>query len=269
MADRGRGGPGDGGRRPTKAERKEQARKERAVLQRRAAKQRRTRRLGIVLASVGVVGVVAAVALWPGGLPSPGDLLSQVAAATTSAGCGDVQTVPAYGGKDAADPQSFDRIHIGAAVQPQPPALSSYASIPPTSGPHAPIPPGPMPPGIYPSPPDIYRAIHSLEHGAVIVWYRPGTTGDELDRIRDFYGQKVSAEDVGQSKLIVAPYSFPNQGAQGILPGGKQMVLVAWHRMQVCDRPSLAVAYGFSSRFDIATPGGTYEGEAPEQNSSM
>jgi hypothetical protein len=108
-----------------------------------------------------------------------------------------------------------------------------------------------------------------MEHAGVIIWYRPGTSGAELDQIKEFYGQKVSSDDVGQGKVIVAPYSFPGQGAAGTLPDGDQMVLVAWHRMQACKTPSLAVAYAFSSRFNNVTPGGTYQGAAPEPANTM
>jgi hypothetical protein len=263
-----RGGQSDVNRRPTKAERKDQARKEREALQRRLSKQRRTRRLGLVLASVGVVAVVVAVALWPGGLPSADDLLGQATQAARAAGCQKVKTVDFYGGiPDPASSEYVDQAHIGGNLKfLTPPPLTSYPSTPPTSGPHNAV---PAASGVYDAPPDVYQTIHSLEHAATIIWYRPGTSSEELDRIREYYGQKISREDVGQSKVIVAPYSYPSQGAAGSLPDGDQMVLVAWHRMQVCQRPSLAVAYAFTSRFNNATPGGTYEGVAPEQNNTI
>ena len=257
-------------RRPTKAERKEAAKREREELQRKIAKQRRSRRLGVVLASVTVVAVVAAVALWPGGLPSPKDLLADTGAAK-AAGCGAIQEIGFYNGvSDPSSPDYVDQSHIGADPRfAQGPPLSSYPSTPPVSGPHAAIPPGPMPPGVYDSPPDIYRAIHSLEHAGVIIWYRPGLSGGELDDIKAFYHQKTVKEDVGQTKTLVAPYSYPGQGAAGSLPGNAQMVLVAWHKMQVCQRPSLAAAFQFSSAYNNVTPGSTYKGEAPEASSTM
>ena len=47
---------------------------------------------------------------------------------------------------------------------------STYPSVPPASGPHNSIPYGA---GVYGTPPPIDRVIHSLEHGAAIVWYSP------------------------------------------------------------------------------------------------
>jgi uncharacterized protein DUF3105 len=263
-----RGGQNDVNRRLTKAERKDQARKEREALQRRLSKQRRTRRLGLVLASVGVVAVVVAIALWPGGFPSPDDLLGQATQAARAAGCQEVKNVDFFGGiSDTSGSGYVDQAHIGGDPRfPTPPSLTKYPSTPPASGPHDPT---PAAAGVYDTPPDIYQTIHSLEHAGTIIWYRPGTSSEELDRIREFYGQKIASEDVGQSKVIVAPYSYPGQGAAGSLPDGDQMVLIAWHRIQVCQRPSLAVAYSFTSRFNNVTPGGTYEGEAPEAGNTM
>ena len=43
--------------------------------------------------------------------------------------------------------------------------------------------------------------------------------------------------------MIIAPYSYPDQGTAGQLPDGVQMALVAWHRMQTCSSVSLPVAF--------------------------
>ena len=62
------------------------------------------------------------------------------------------------------------------------PPLARYPTQPPTSGPHD---AGTVAAGFYDQPPDIYRAIHSLEHAAVIVWYAPSTKGTaELNSIK-------------------------------------------------------------------------------------
>ena len=82
----------DQGRRLTKAERKEQARREREELQRRLASKRRARTLGIAVGAVVVAGVVFATTLLPSGgdLPSPQQLLQRAVQAADDAGCGDV-----------------------------------------------------------------------------------------------------------------------------------------------------------------------------------
>ena len=61
----------------------------------------------------------------------------------------------------------------------------------------------------------------------------------------------------------MAPYDYPGPG--GRLAAGKQMVLVAWHRIQPCDSLSLPVATAFVKlyHYDSSDPG-AYRGAAPE-----
>ncbi len=157
-------------------------------------------------------------------------LISQAPAAARAAGCTSVQVVPPY--PDAG----LDRGHIGGTV-PSAPALSTYSSIPPASGPHDPV---PLDAGVYRSAPPIYRAIHSLEHGAVIVWRSPTAPPSAVDPIERFFAQPGERDHV-----IVAPYDYPNQGSAGALPAGQAMVLVAWHHIQRCRDVSLPVARAF------------------------
>jgi hypothetical protein len=156
----------------TKAERKEEARRQRVELQRKMARSKRNRRIAMAWSS----------SLPPGSAPtsvtrpqpaeaSPQDLLPPPRRRTTAAGCGKVQDVGPF------QPKSQDRAHVSAAIQ-----LSQYASVPPASGPHNPIPYGA---GVYASPPPIDRAIHSLEHGAAIVWYSPDASAPSSHKIKD------------------------------------------------------------------------------------
>ena len=233
------------------------------------SRRRRSRSIGLGLVIVAVVVVVVAVFLTSGGggggggsianIASAADLLKQAPAAKQSAGCDAVQTTPNYANAPGSDP-AIDHQHIGSSPAP---ALSTYATIPPASGPHNPV---PLPAGIYTSPPDVYRTIHSLEHGAVIIWYAPGTTGKALDELLAFYGQPQSDANIGQAKIIVAPYDYPDQGTSGQLPAGVQMAVVAWHRLETCSAVNLAVAFDFSSQFEVPGFGGrTYAGVAREQ----
>jgi hypothetical protein len=236
----------------TKAERKEQARRERVELQRKMARSRRNRRLAIVAVAVAVAGVsVFALTRPKAETASPRELLAAADEASQTAGCGPVEDVGSF------LPKSQDRAHVVASVN-----LSNYPSVPPASGPHNQIPFGA---GVYDTPPPIDRVIHSLEHGAAIVWYGPDVSGPELDRIRAFYED----ETVGE-RVIVAPYDYPDQGSAGSLPGGSQMALVAWHKVQTCDRVSLAAAFGFTSSY-AAPPFGQqpYRGEAPEAGAAF
>jgi Protein of unknown function (DUF3105) len=231
----------------TKAERKEEARRQRAELQRKMAKTRRNRRMAMIV----VVALVAGVGVYALTRPEearadPQELLATVDQARETAGCGPVEDVGPY------QPRSSDRSHIVAQVP-----LSTYASVPPASGPHNAITYGD---GVYGTPPPIDRVIHSLEHGAAVVWYSPDASGAQLERIRSFYEEA----SVG-GRVIVAPYDYPDQGPAGSLPGGAQMALVAWHRVQTCASVNLAAAFGFTSMY-AAPPFGErpYRGNAPE-----
>lgn len=249
---------GDGSHRPTKAERKEAARIEREQIQRSMAARKRNRRIGIaVVALAAVVAGAAAFVLRPGDAgtaatgTSPQQLLDQADAARTSAGCDQVQTIAPYDGvEDPEDPNYTDQAHLGSDQQfTQLPPLDSYPSIPPTSGPHADIPPGPLPAGVYDSAPDLARVLHSLEHGASVVWYDPTISTPDLSILKEFYDRRVSDAKVGQDRVIVAPYDYPGPGGQ--LPEGVTMSLVAWHRLQACSQVSLPVAFDFTSQYSF------------------
>ncbi|HEX2069360.1 MAG TPA: DUF3105 domain-containing protein [Actinomycetota bacterium] len=174
--------------------------------------------------------------------------------AARPSGCTGIETVAPYAG-------NADRTHIGAAEAPQPPPLTSYPSTPPTSGPHL---SGAQPAGVYPEPPDIYAVLHSLEHGAAVIWYDPrAERNPQIQEIKDFYGDPANGDHV-----IVAPYNYPQQGEAGRLPEGRQMVLTAWHHIQSCDRPSLAVARGFTTQY-AANEQAAYRGDAPEAGAAI
>jgi hypothetical protein len=247
-----------GGARQTKAERKEEARRQRIEIERRMARSRRNR--WIVLGVVLVVAAAAAlfVVTRPKTAPeSTSALLAAAPAAAKAAGCTAVRDVGPY------NPQSEDRSHIGVqgGVSTMPP-LSSYPSVPPASGPHN---PNPFPRGVYASPPPIDQVIHSLEHGAAIVWYAPDASGPALSKIKDFYANAANGQ-----KVIVAPYSYPDQGAAGSLPTGEQMALVSWHHVETCTVPSLAAAFKFTSSYGIPPVANqTYQGDAPEPSTPL
>jgi Protein of unknown function (DUF3105) len=272
-SNQGGRGSGNDGRRPTKAERREEARLKREEIQRRMARRRRSRSISLVLVVLAIAVVIVAVFLTSGGggsnanVASAADLLKQAPAAKQSAGCDPLQSTPNYANAQGADP-SIDHAHIGSSQEvATAPALSTYATIPPASGPHNSV---PLPAGIYSSPPDVFRTIHSLEHGAVIIWYAPGTTGKALDELLAFYGQPESDAVIGQAKIIIAPYDYPDQGTAGQLPSGIQMAVVAWHRLETCSTVNVAVAFDFSSRFEVPGFGGrTYSGVAREPTASM
>jgi hypothetical protein len=253
----------DQGRRLTKAERKDQARREREELQRRLASKRRARTIGIAVGIVVIAGIAVAATLLPSGggdLPSPDRLISRAIGAADAAGCGDVTTTPPF------DPPDQDRTHIGTGGAGPP--LSAYPTTPPASGPHADT---TLPAGIYDSLAlsDLYRSTHSLEHGATVIWYDPAAPAEKVANLIEFYDRRLQDAEVGQDRVIVAPYDFPGDAA-GILPDGTQMALVAWHRLRTCASVDLAVAFDFTSQYSFPTTAGRdYQGEAPEPGAAI
>ena len=235
------------GGRSTKAERKEQARQQRLELQRRAVRARRNRRIAFGVVVVVVAGTAAFALTRPSNaVADPDELLETGTQASQAAGCGSVEDVGPY------QPESEDAAHTAAI-----PPLSTYPSVPPASGPHNEIPLGE---GVYDEPPPIDRLIHSLEHGAAIVWYSPDARGRALDDVRAFYEDS----DVG-NRVIVAPYDYPDQGEAGQLPAGTQMTLVAWHFVERCRDVSLGAAFEFTSKYTFPVyDDRQYAGEAPE-----
>lgn len=254
----------DANRRLTKAERKEQARLEREEIRQRMARRKRTRTFGTALVAVAIVAAVVAVIVAGSGdgaadLPAPEEILAQAEQAAGTASCEDVRTVEPYG----AD----DQTHVGGPELPSVPDLATYPSTPPTSGPHEPT---TLPAGVYDSPPPIGPLLHSLEHGAAVVWYDPDAPAAEIARIEAFYQQDAGDVPAGQDRVIVAPYDYEAEDGAGTLPDGAQMALVAWHRLQTCAQPSLAVALDFTSKLAFpATLDREYEGEAPEPGAQM
>lgn len=251
------------GRRLTKAERKAQARQEREALQQRQASRRRRNRLVVGLVASGLAVAAFAFLVQPdeGGVPSPDALLARAPSAATSAGCTNVGTTPMF------EPPEQDRQHIGGGALGAPP-LSVYPTTPPASGPHADV---TLPAGVYDamSLDEFYRSIHSLEHGASIVWYDPTAPAERIARLLEFYDRRLQDASVGQDRVIVAPYDFAGQ-SDGLLPEGQDLALVAWHRLRSCDRLDLAVAYDFTSQYSFPTSSDRdYAGEAPEPGAAL
>jgi hypothetical protein len=229
--------------------RKEAARRQREALRRKAARRRLLRRVVTVGGTVLVLGALIYLVSRPSGLDAQErSLLDSADDAAVQAGCTDTEEVPPY------SPEAQDTAHVGVNIEQLPP-LSTYPSQPPASGPHD---QSPMPAEIYPTAPSIGRVIHSLEHGAVVIWHRPDAPEGQIDRLSRFFRAGDRLE-----KVIVAPYDYPDQGEAGVLPPGTNMALVAWHRLQTCQRINLAVAFEFVNELRGD------RGEAPEPNAGI
>ena len=148
-----------------------------------------------------------------------------------------------------------------------------YNSNPPTSGPHD---PDWIRPGIYGTPQDKYKLIHSLEHGYVVVHYncavalnaQPSALSvsaheDEGDADGDsatpsadiktdcLLAQEIAdfANKVGLKKLIVQPNPTID----------KPVVLVAWDRILRMDKWDVVEAEKFVKAFRNRGPEATIE----------
>jgi hypothetical protein len=223
-------------RSPARAERKEEARKEREARIRRARRRvllRRLTRVGIVVV---LAGLIAGFIYWRGG---ESRRLNQAAAeAADRLGCTEVQ-----------DLQEEGRQHL-AAGEPPP----DYGTTPGTSGKHngAPL---PADPHVYDQPFDENleaRAVHNLEHGYVIIYYRQDGENALPRNVVNALADVANAEN----KVIMAPYPE--------LPDRQSLVLAAWTQLQTCPpmtdadaNSAVRLVDGFINRFR----GG---GDAPE-----
>lgn len=222
----------EGQPRTARQERKEQARREREALVRRAKRRRALRRIGVWAAVVAVIG--GAVAFFLIRRAQEAERREEIALIAEQIGCGDVQENPDEG-----------RGHLTPGEAPP-----TYQNVPATSGRHT---PGTLPPdvSVYEDPVPEVTAIHNLEHGYVIMYYRQEGENAVSQDVVDSLADLAESRD----EVILAPY--PD------LPEGENLVLVSWNRVQRCslDDPPVddvrAVARGYIDRF-------LNSGEAPE-----
>ncbi|MFN2544841.1 MAG: DUF3105 domain-containing protein [Actinomycetota bacterium] len=139
-------------RAPERRERKEEARQARQAALRRMHRQRLIRRA--VIWGVGLVVVIGA--YWLITKPPSYDYNKALAAradtVAAAAGCTGIQSPPDQGREHIASGGSF-----------------TYDQQPPTSGSHD---PSPLSAGAYDTPQQETRLVHSLEHGAVEIYYQ-------------------------------------------------------------------------------------------------
>jgi hypothetical protein len=193
--------PRPGERPSARAERKEQARRERERRIKQAKRRQRTRRAvrwGVVLAAAGGIGWF----VW-NQVQENREVQQRAAAAAARIGIGEVQE-PADEGTQHLQP-----------TDPPP----QYGTTPAASGPHAQS-PLPAEPKVYDQPVPETAAVHNLEHGYVLIYYRAEGDG-ALDQ-----AIVAELEDLaeGETEVIMAP--FEN------LAEGTNLALVAWTRLQ-------------------------------------
>ncbi|MBI5104054.1 MAG: DUF3105 domain-containing protein [Solirubrobacterales bacterium] len=202
-------------------ERRRQERVEREEAEARKAAGRRRPQLvgGALLAVVAVGAVIAAVVAGSGGddgngktdasaakVKLPGVQIADLGEAAKAAGC----TAKSY--------PSEGREHLSSDTG----TNDKYKTNPPTSGTHRPQYPDD---GIY-SPgnePAKENWVHSLEHGRIIIQYKPGTPKKVQDQLEALFNEKVKGV-AGYHQLLI-------QNNTGMKP---EVAAVGWTQLLTC-----------------------------------
>ena len=232
---RGEPSPARGGANPARRERKEEARAARERARKQVARRNATRRAVVLI-------VISAVALGAFYLlnraASPGSLTDEVAALAADVGCSDV-TLPADhapGGQHLAEDES-----------------ANYTQRPATSGFHAPSTLG-TEQKVFTEAVREENAVHTLEHGGVLLYYRTegeGAVGqDVIDRLAALAETKTA--------VFVSPHAN--------LEEGDSLAFAAWNTLMTCPAgvsadDAATIAQGFSEAFECTS-------RAPEANIS-
>ena len=128
--------------------------------------------------------------------------------------------------------QGQDHINEGQTAQ--------YNSNPPTSGPHYDV---PAEPGFYEPESGIEpeRLVHNLEHGQIVIWYRPGANDLGLleEQVRELVAQEPNA-------TVGAPYPGMNEGYN--------IVITSWTKARACVNASQEVVDDFRRQFQGVAP---------------
>ena len=198
----------------SKSQRREQARAERRAAEIAAAKRaRRQRILTIVTTLLVVGGLVWFFVATRDPAPVVNEMIDPAAAelAFEDAGC-EVQDIPDQGG--------------GHLTTPAPGADVLYPIRPTHSGQHL---DSPSPAGVYENPVDERRTTHSLEHGAVVVWYVEGdATGVGAAEAWGRDRRRVGFDADNGGGIIVSPFADETSS-------GKPWALRAWLFAVDCD----------------------------------
>lgn len=160
-------------------------------------------------------------------------------ALSKAAGCTDVQDTTKLAGTTNRTHLTDAQINSGVTV--------TYTTSPPSGGMHHPV---PLPKGIYgplstnpKDSPNLYQAVHSLEHGYVDIWYGNGLSTNQIESLRSF---------ADQDKVLVI--SYPN------LPAGTSVAMSTWGRLQSCDKVNTDEIQAYIDQYRLKT--------APEPNAA-
>src|SRR3989344_7234552 len=85
----------------------------------------------------------------------------------------------------------------------------AYNSNPPTSGPHW---AGVAGPGIKTKPTPDELVLHSMEHGAAVVWYREGLDQNEVEKIKEAFNNASGKKIMLSRKDLDVPVALTSWG---------------------------------------------------------
>jgi uncharacterized protein DUF3105 len=228
---------GRGGANLERRDRKDEARRQREAEYRRARRASALRRtftsMGIAVLAVGAIVLFRS-------FSGPNEIPQAAVRAAQAAGCTEVD-------QPAASAPSGQHLQPGQEYR--------YSDTPATSGLHDPS-PLPDDPKVYDQQPPETRAVHSLEHGGVFVYYLPEANGGLPQNVVDRLGQIAEQSNA----TFLAPYPT--------LTPDTALTLTAWNRRQSCPTgadltPDTAatIVNGFVTAFECT-------GNAPENGAS-
>lgn len=134
--------------------------------------------------------------------------------------------VPEVAGVETYPIQSVD--HVASVNSPH----EEYNSDPPTSGPHV---AGVARPGFYEEPIEPELLVHNLEHGNVIIYYRPDAAAETKEQLKSWAGRYT-----GPSRgVVVVPREDPEH----------EVILTAWGALLRLKEYDPARAEAFIDRY--------------------
>jgi hypothetical protein len=212
-----------GDKRPTKAERRDEAKQRRIEEMRRRQRRAQTRRLMTIAGVVVVIVAIAAVIVFAQkGSKKKTEDLNKLAAA---AGCSNLE-----------EPKDLGQGHIA------PPETVQYNSTPPTSGKHY---DSPDQTGVHVAQIQNEVQVHNLEHGHIAIHY---------NNISEDLTTKLEAVvKVDARRVIVEPYKTMSY----------KVALTAWGKIIGCNNPNdkvVDLATEFAKRFKGKGPEGDIPG---------
>jgi Protein of unknown function (DUF3105) len=188
--------------------------------QRRAREKAGARRRNLITTGIAVVVLIGVVALIRNEQTAAS---GPVGVAASEAGCGDIETF-----------DEVSRKHLDQGQEHGP-----YNSDPPTSGPHYAT---PADPGFYTSPLEPEQLVHNLEHGQIVIWYRPDAPQETIDQIEAVIEREPPQQELA---LLAAPYDGVEDSS---------FVLTAWTASQSCASVSQQIVDDFRARFQGRGP---------------